>query len=90
MVSASIRAFPDVTEQYILDRDASGTSIGAVFSKKINDKERMIAYASRTFCKAETRYCVTRRELLAVVHIMNIFDTTFLDDIFISGQTTYH
>ena len=31
------------------------------------DRERVVAYFSRVFNKAEKRYCVTRRELLAVV-----------------------
>jgi hypothetical protein len=57
----------------ILDTDASNISIGAVLSQKINDEERPIAYASRTLTKAERQYCVTRKELLAVVYFTKYF-----------------
>ncbi|XP_056022110.1 uncharacterized protein LOC130054993 [Ostrea edulis] len=70
LISAPILALSDVTKQFILDTDASGTSIGAVLSQKIDDKERVIAYASQTLTKAERRYCVTMREVLAIVHFL--------------------
>ena len=42
--------------------------IGAVLAQHDNDgHERVVAFASRTLSKSEHRYCVTRRELLAVV-----------------------
>ena len=42
--------------------------IGAVLSQLDDEgRERVVAYGSRTLSKAERRYCVTRRELLAVV-----------------------
>lgn len=36
-------------------------------SHKINDKEHVIAYMSKALNKHEMSYCVTRKELLAVV-----------------------
>ena len=51
-----------------MDTDASDTGIGAVLSQvDENGRERAIAYGSRLLSKQERRYCVTRRELLAVV-----------------------
>jgi len=41
--------------------------IGAVLSQIQEGKERVLTYYSRVFSKAEKNYCVTRRELLAVV-----------------------
>ncbi len=68
LTSAPILAYPDFNRQFILDTDASDTGIGAVLSQTDGEgRERVIAYGSRLLTKAERRYCVTRRELLAVV-----------------------
>ena len=67
-------AFPDYERAFILDTDASDTGIGAVLSQVQEDgSERVIAYASRVLTKPERRYCVTRRELLAVVSFVQHF-----------------
>ena len=53
-----------------VDTDASNSGIGAVLSQLQDDgTERVIAYASHVLTKPERRYCVTRRELLAVVNL---------------------
>ena len=68
LTSAPVLAYPDYSQPFILDTDASNTGIGAVLSQLDEDgKERVIAYASRLLSKPERRYCVTRRELLAAV-----------------------
>ena len=68
LCSAPILAFPNFHNRFILDTDASNSGIGGVLSQ-LDDggNERVVAYASRSLSKAERRYCVTRRELLAVV-----------------------
>ena len=73
MVSSPILAHPDFTKPFILDTDASDQAIGAVLSQKIEGKEHVIAYASRTLTKSERRYCVTRKELLAVINFVKYF-----------------
>ena len=73
MVSAPILAFPEFgreAEPFILDVDASGSGLGVVLSQKQNGQERVIAYASRLLQPAESRYPVTKRELLAATWAM--------------------
>ena len=67
LTNAPILAFPDFTQPFLLDTDASQFGIGAILSQVIDGKENVIAYASRTLSKAEQKYCVTRKELLAMV-----------------------
>ena len=73
LVEAPILAHPDFTKPFILDTDASLESIGGVLSQEIDGRERGIAYGSRVLSKAERRYCVTRRELLAIVFFVSKF-----------------
>ena len=73
MVESPILAHPDFTKPFVLDTDASDTAIGGVLSQNIDGKERVIAFASRTLTKSERRYCVTRKELLALVHFVKYF-----------------
>ena len=74
LVSAPILAFPDLGKPFILDTDASDVGIGAVLSQiDENGAERVIAYASKALTKPEHRYCVTRKELLAVVSFIQHF-----------------
>ena len=73
LCNSPILAMPDFTKEFTLDCDASGTAIGAVLSQNFDGKERPIAYASRTLTKSERKYCVTRRELLAIVYFTKYF-----------------
>ena len=74
LVTAPTLAFPDYSRPFILDTDASDVGIGGVLSQKQEDgSERVIAYGSRTLSRPERRYCVTRRELLAVVTFVQHF-----------------
>lgn len=75
LASAPVLAIPDFNCPFILDTDASGEAIGAVLSQNIDGKERVVAYASRCLDRTERQYCVTRRELLAVVHFVQHFKT---------------
>ena len=66
--SAPILAYPNFSKPFTLDTDASDTGIGGVLSQLDSEgRECVIAYGSCLLTKPERRYCVTRRELLAVV-----------------------
>jgi hypothetical protein len=52
---------------FVVDTDASNPGIGVVLSKVQDGQERVTAYYSKTLNKAERNYCVTRRELPAIV-----------------------
>jgi len=73
LTTAPLLAMPNETDTFILDTDASLYSIGAVLSQVQDGVERPVAYASRKLSRAESNYCVTRRELLAVVNFLKYF-----------------
>ena len=65
---------PQSSQPFIIDTDASDTGIGAILSQvDAEGVEHMDAYASRILTKAEWNYCVTRKELLAVVTFLQHF-----------------
>jgi hypothetical protein len=67
LTNTPILAYPRNEDSFILDTDASNTCMGAVLSQIQDGKEKVIAYYSKAFSRTERKYCVTRRELLAVV-----------------------
>ena len=73
LTETPVLVYPDPATLFILDTDASGTGIGGVLSQKCLEEERVIAYFSRALSAQECRYCVTRRELLAVVKAIKHF-----------------
>ncbi|GFX63746.1 hypothetical protein TNCV_215461 [Trichonephila clavipes] len=73
LTSVSILAYPEIGKQFILDTDASHESVGAVLSQEIGGQEHVIAYFSKCLSKPERNYCVTRKELLAIVKAVENF-----------------
>ena len=59
--------------QFILDVDACNYDIGGVLSQLQDGEERVIAYANRSLNWAETKYCVTDKELLAIKYFVEYF-----------------
>ena len=68
-------AYPVLGQQFILDTDASDHSVGAILSQVQDDRERVIAYMSKAMNIHERSYCVTRKELLAVIIAIRNFHT---------------
>lgn len=78
-----ILAYPQADGgESILDTDASSFAIGSVLSQVQNGKERVIAYGSSTLDKPERNYCVTRRNMLAVVCFTKYFKHYLLGRMF--------
>ena len=79
LIGNEVMAYRNDTGTFILDTDASNTAIGAVLSqlqwseKACKMVERPIFYASKSLTKPQRKYCVTRRELLAVVTFVQQF-----------------
>lgn len=73
-MTAPILGYPDLNGgMFLLDTDATNDSIGAVLSQIQDGKETVIAYASRTLSSAEKNFCVTRKEMLALVYFVKHF-----------------
>ncbi|KAJ8019181.1 hypothetical protein HOLleu_42404 [Holothuria leucospilota] len=73
----------EAVSQLATDIAASDFGVGAVLSQQQGQTERVIAYFSKTLGKAERRYCVTMKELLAIILAVKnfhhyLFGTKFL------------
>eukprot|EP00117_Sycon_ciliatum_P009189 scpid21588/ scgid11586/ Retrovirus-related Pol polyprotein from transposon 412; Protease; Reverse transcriptase; Endonuclease len=85
LISAPILAYPDPTQPFILDTDASDTAIGAVLSQVSTDdgQEHPVAYGSKTLSSSQRNYTTTKRELLAIVEFAGHFKHYLLGQKFI-------
>lgn len=75
LISTPVLAYPRLGETFILDTDSSDVANGAVLSQLQDGQERVIAYMSKCLNIHERSYCVTRKELLAVVVALKKFHT---------------
>ena len=73
LISAPVLAYPDPSKTFFLDCDCSGFALGSVLSQTHDGQEHPVAYYSRTLSRTERNYCVTRRELLAVIDSIKHF-----------------
>ncbi|CAK1594185.1 unnamed protein product [Parnassius mnemosyne] len=69
---------PDAGKVFIVDIDASDIGFDGVLSQRNGNQEIVIAYFSKSLSKAERNYCITRRELLAVVKSLQNFSKYLL------------
>jgi hypothetical protein len=70
LVTAPILEYPDFTRPFIITTDASGEAAGCILSQGEICKDLPIAYASRTFNKAERNYSTSDREMAAIMWAM--------------------
>ena len=73
LATAPVLALPVDDAQIVVDCDASDTGVGAVLSMILNGEEKPICYASRTYSQQETNWCITRREMLAMIYALKQF-----------------
>ena len=73
LLQAPVLGYPDPSLNYIIDTDASLDGVGAVLSQIQDGRERVISNFSNSLSGGQKNYCVTRRELLAVIKAVNHF-----------------
>ena len=72
LTTAPVLAMSQDDGQFVLDVDASDIAAGAVLQQKQDGELRVIGYASRIFHDCERNYCVTKRELAALVFVSSV------------------
>uniref|UniRef100_A0A3Q3KZ30 Gypsy retrotransposon integrase-like protein 1 n=1 Tax=Mastacembelus armatus TaxID=205130 RepID=A0A3Q3KZ30_9TELE len=83
LVYAPVLEYSDPGQPFLLDTDASSMGVGAVLSQKGEAGERVLAYYSCTLSRPERNYCVTLRELLAVILAVRHFRSYLLGTRFV-------
>ena len=73
LTEALILNYPIEDGDFVIDTDAGNVGVGGVLSQIQNGQETVISYFSRCLSKCERSYCVTRKELLAVVATVKQF-----------------
>lgn len=71
--STPVLACPDYNKTFWLQVDASDGGLGAALTQRIDDKEVVIAYASRLLSDGEKKFTVTEKECLALVWAVKKF-----------------
>jgi transposase InsO family protein len=76
LTQSPVLGIADPTKNYILHTDASDHAMGAILQQEDeNGDKHPIAYASKTFNDAQTRYDTTEREALAITWALQHFNT---------------
>ena len=75
--SALIISTPDWSKPFKIMCDASDFAIGAVLGQRIDNKQHVIYYSSRTLNDAQLNYTTTEKKFLAVVFALEKFLPTY-------------
>ena len=73
LTQAPVLVTPDFSKPFILQTDASDTSIGAVLSQVVDKDEHPIAYISRKLLPRERNYATIEKECLAIIWAIETF-----------------
>lgn len=73
LTSTPILATPDFSLPFQVECDASDLGMGAVLTQNHDGEEKVIAYMSKKFTRAQRKYHVTERECLAVITAIEKF-----------------
>ena len=73
LTSAPVPGFPREEGHWYLDTEASEVGTMLVLSQMPDGKEWVIVYASKSLEGSEQRYCMARKDLLAVVRALKHF-----------------
>ena len=68
-----LQYLPDFSKPFILNTDASGIAIGSILSQGEINKDRPIAYVSRTLTENEIKCDTYEKEALAIVYCVKHF-----------------
>ena len=80
MLSAPVLAIADFTKPFGLRTDACDYALGGVlFQLDAQGREQPVAYTGRKFSAAELKYPVREKELLAVIHALQVWRPYLID-----------
>jgi hypothetical protein len=72
LINSGFLNFPNLTDIYILDTDASTSTIGATLCQLQNGEEKVNKLASKELSSAQRKYCTTRNELASHIYTPNL------------------
>jgi len=73
LLTTPVLSHPSLDGKFILDANVSDYAITGALYQLQNGKLRVISYASKTLTNSQRKYCTTKRELLAVVRMVQYF-----------------
>ena len=78
LCTAPVLGYTQAGEKFIIDTDARNIGIGGVLSQVQDSSERIVSCESKILPNAERNYCVTHRNLVAIVKTLE--HTSFCKD----------
>lgn len=78
LVSAPVLALPRDEGAFVVDVDAGPIQTGGVLQQWQDGELKVVAYFSRLLSRSEEKYCITKKELLAIVHALKLWKTYLL------------